>query len=99
MNIIQKQPNESGAYPPIDKRDNITAPPDTHYEVADGVALSYGGFGTLTIVDNIVTAFTPDEAAWTAWQTAHPTPAPQPTAEEKLRADIDFLSVMTGVTL
>jgi hypothetical protein len=26
-------------------------------------------------------------------------PTPEPTAEEKLRADVDFLAIMTGVEL
>lgn len=30
---------------------------------------------------------------------AEPTPAPAPTETEKLRADVDYIAVMTGVTL
>ena len=98
MNIIQKHPNPSGAYPPIQSWNGET-PPDTHYEVAESVVLSCGGFGTLTIVNNIVTAFAPNETAWIAWKTANPAPMPQPTETEKLRADVDFLAMETGVTL
>ena len=83
MNIIQKQANPSGAYPPIQSWNGET-PPATHYEVAEGVELSCGGFGTLTIVDNIVMAFTPNETAWNAWNAANPQPTPQPTTEEKI---------------
>lgn len=75
MNIIQKQPNPSGAYPPIQSWAG-TVPPETHYQVAHGVELSHGGFGTLTVEDGIVTAFTPDVAAWERWQTEHPAPEP-----------------------
>ena len=98
MNIIQKQPNPSGAYPPVQSWSG-DIPPEGYYEAVDGVTLSFGGVGTLTISDNIVTAFTPNETAWNAWQSANPTPTAQPTADEKLRADIDFLAVMTGVTI
>ena len=91
MNIIQKQPNPSGAYPPIQSWNGETSP-DTHYEVADGVTLTCGGFGKLTIVDNLVTSFAPNETAWNAWKASLPTQQPsQPTETEKLRADVDFL--------
>ena len=81
MRIILKQPNPSGAYPPIQafSGDNV---PDTHYKVAEGVELSCGGFGTLIFADGIVTGFTPDETAWNAWKAANPEPTPQPTTEE-----------------
>ena len=75
MNIIQKQPNPSDAYPPIQSWVGVT-PPDGYYQVADGVELSCGGFGTLTVEDGIVTAFTPDVDAWEAWQAEHPAPEP-----------------------
>lgn len=76
MRIIQTQPNPNGSYPPIDERHGATLP-DGHYQVADGVELSCGGFGTLTVEDGIVTAFTPDVGAWEAWQAEHPAPEPQ----------------------
>ena len=76
MNIIQKQPNPSGAYPPIQSWSGANTP-DGYYQVADGVELSCGGFGTLTVEDGIVTAFTPNAAAWEAWQAEHPESEPQ----------------------
>lgn len=43
-------------------------------------------------------AATAEEIA--AWGTEHPKPPPRPpTAEEQLRADVDFLSALQGVTL
>lgn len=83
MNIIKSMPNESGAYPPIQSWSGET-PPEGYYEAANGVALSCGGFGALTIVNDVVTEFTPNETAWNAWKAANPEPTPQPTAEEKL---------------
>lgn len=79
MNIVQKQPNPSGAYPPIQSWDGAV-PPDTHYQVAGGVELSCGGFGALTVEDGIVTAFTPNTEAWERWQAEHP--APEPTLDD-----------------
>ena len=96
MRIIQKQPNPSGAYPPIQSWDRVYAP-DGFYEVADGTTPSCGGFGTLTVVDNIVTAFTPNETAWTAWQTANQPPTPQPTTEERLAATEAAITALMGV--
>lgn len=75
MNIIQKQPNPSGAYPPIQSWSGANAP-DGYYKVADGVELSCGGFGMLTVEDGIVTDFTGDTEAWERWQTEHPAPEP-----------------------
>ena len=96
MNIIRKQPNESGAYPPIQSWDRVYAP-EKFYEVADGVELSCGGFGTLTIVDNIVTGFTGDETAWNAWQAEHQPPTPPPTSEERISALETLVLELGGV--
>lgn len=96
MKIISKQPNPSGAYPPIQDWYGET-PPDTHYEVANGVELSYGGFGTLIFTDGIVTGFTPDETAWNAWKAANPEPTPQPTTDEVIRAQNATITLMASV--
>ena len=88
MNIIQKQPNPSGAYPPIQTWSETT-PPETHYQVADDIKLTCGGFGTLTIENDIVTAFTGDTQAWEDWQASlppeqPPTPTPQEDTDAML---------------
>ena len=80
MNIIQKQPNPNGAYPPIQSWSGAV-PPDTHYQVADGVELSCGGFGELTVEDGIVVAFTGDVEAWERWQAEQPAP-PEPQIDD-----------------
>ena len=105
MRIIQKQPNVNGGYPPIQSWSGET-PPDTHYGVAEGVELSCGGYGTLTIENGVVTAFTGDEAAWSAWQAANPPPTPEPTIEQRTTAlestqsdVIDILASALGVTI
>ena len=81
MRIIPIETQSSGAYYQICEYDTL---PDGYYQVTDGVTLSCGGFGTLTVVDDIVTAFTPNEAAWTAWQTANPGPVALPSFESRL---------------
>ena len=106
MRIMLIEPNPSGAYSAIHERDDITTAPNGCYEVAEGVSLTCSGYGALTIVDNIVTAFTPNEAAWSAWQAANPTPAPEPTIEQRTTAleatqsdVIDVLATALGVTI
>lgn len=85
MNIISKYPNENGAFSAIHNQD-IQVPPDGFYEVADGVTLSCVGFGTLTVENDVVTAFTPDEEKWNAWKVEHPDPTPELTLGEKMTA-------------
>jgi len=77
MKIISKQPNPSGAYPPVQSWSGAM-PPGGYYQVANGAELSCGGFGTLIVEDDIVTGFTPDIAAWEQWQADNPVPEPQP---------------------
>ena len=106
MRIIPIEPNHSGAHSAIHERNDIATVPNGFYQVADGVELSCGGFGTLTVADNIVAAFTPDETAWAAWQAEHQPPTPEPTIEQRTTAleatqsdVIDILASALGVTL
>lgn len=95
---INKNPNPSGAY---------SAPQSNKFP--DSVALTdeqlteflkYNGFVNLTIEGETVTAITPNLTAWEEWKDSLPPETePEPTELEKLRADIDYLSIMTGVTL
>lgn len=102
MNIIPMQPNESGAYLPVQSWDGAT-PPDGYLEVAEGVTLTHGGFGTLTIENDVATAFTPDEAAWEAWQAEHPAPEPQDpltlsdVAEAMIDLQVEMINLKMGV--
>ncbi|MGE4549176.1 MAG: hypothetical protein AB7C89_06455 [Intestinibacillus sp.] len=48
----------------------------------------------LTVEDGAITAITPTEPL----APTDPEPSP-PTAEEQLRADVDYIAVMTGVAL
>lgn len=50
-------------------------------------------FGTLTVSDGIVTS-------WTPGTVPEPTPEPvDPTSNAQLRADIDYIAVMSGIDL
>ena len=103
---MQIEPYPSGAYSAIHERDDIATVPSGCYEVAEGVTLTCHGFGARTIVDNVVTAFTGDEAAWNAWSAEHQPPTPEPTIEQRTTAleatqsdVIDVLASALGVTI
>ena len=99
MKIIQKQPNPSGAYPPVQSWSGET-PPDTHYEITCDYSEFFNGFIIPTIKNGIVTSFACNTELWNAWKASLPTPQPpQPTETEKLRADVDFIAMETGVSL
>ena len=60
----------------------------------------YNGFIRITSTDPVT--IEPDTEAWEAWKQAEAEKPPvveQPTAEEQLRADVDYLAIMTGVEL
>ena len=99
MNIIQKQPNPSGAYPPIQSWSDAI-PPDTHYEITCDYSEFFNGFIIPTVENGVVISFICNTTEREKWKSSLPTPQPpQPTETEKLRADVDFLAVMTGVTI
>ena len=60
-------------------------------EALNAAVWDCGGYCTLTLEDGALTAITPTERP--------APPEPEPTAEEQLRADVDFLAAMGGVTL
>ena len=100
MNIIQKQPNESGAYPPIQSFSGDV--PDTHYEIAADTTEFFNGFIIPTIENNIVVSFVCNSELWEAWkaeEASKATQTPEPTVEEKLRADVDYIAMVTGVEI
>lgn len=66
MNIIQKQPNPSGAYPPIQSWSGET-PPDTHYEITVDIADFYNGFIIPTIENDVVIDFSCNTELWSIW--------------------------------
>ena len=96
MKYLNPAPNPSGAYP---------APQSNSFpgciELTDKQAamlVTYNGF--VTIEDGTVMPNTEAWEAWKAEQAELPEPeAPAPTELEQLRADVDYLSAMTGVSL
>lgn len=71
MRIFRMTPNESGAYLAIQDNYPGATPPSWYIQVASGVELTCGGFGTPTIENGIMTAWTGDETAWAAWKAAN----------------------------
>ncbi|MCI8525600.1 MAG: hypothetical protein HFF17_06685 [Oscillospiraceae bacterium] len=107
MKIIQQQPNPSGAYPPIQEGSFSAVPPGMALWPDDLPAEAFyeaQGFVRLTVeeVEDVptVTACAPDTAAWEAWRASLPPEEPAPPSEaEQLRADVDYIAAMTGVSL
>lgn len=94
MTIIQIKPLESGQHP-IQSQNHrkavwlpgyIEVPP--HLEA---LAWASGGWCELTIEDGKLVGVTPTEKP--------EPPAPEPTEAERLRADVDFLAAVQGVSL
>ena len=108
MNIIQKQPNESGAYPPIQSW-NEDIVPDTHCKITADTTEFFNGFVIPTIENNIVTSFVCNTALWEAWKVeelAKIPPIPELTIEQRTTAleatqsdVIDVLASALGVTI
>ena len=97
MNIIQKQPNESGAYPPIQSWSG-EAPPDTHYEITCDYSGFFNGFIIPTIENDVVVSFVCNSELWNAWKASLPIPQPpEPTAEERLSATEAAITALMGV--
>ena len=85
MNIILKNPFESGGYPPIQSWDR-SAIPDEYAIWPDDLDTSayyaYNGFVILTVdqVDGVdtVTKYEPNVEAWEAWKATLPPDPPEP---------------------
>lgn len=97
MQIICKTPNGSGAYPPMQSWRGPL--PAGYAAVADtldtAVFYEYMGFVTLTLDGDTVTGMQGNRAALDAYKASLPEPEPeQPTAEEQLRADVDYLLML-----
>ena len=99
MRLIRITPNEGGAYPAIQEGDFRRVPEGMAVwpeELPTREFYDRGGFATLTVeqADGVptVTGVEPDEAAWQAWQAAHP-PEPAPAAEPGEAEDVAGLLV------
>lgn len=97
MQIITKSANANGAYPPMQSwrgplPAGYAAVPDT---LDTAVFYEYMGFVELTLDGDAVTGMQGNQAALDAYKASLPEPEPeQPTAEEQLRADVDYLLML-----
>lgn len=110
MKIIRQIPNEGGAYPAI-QEGNFASVPESCALWPDSLSTDafyeHNGFVTLEVskVDGTptVTSYMPNLDAWEAWKASQPPEEPEiaetPTEAEQLRADVDYIAAMTGVTL
>lgn len=82
MKIIRLEPNPSGGYTPVQDWSGDTAP-EGYATIPDGFDLATyyatSGFVTLTVVDDVVTAMTANQAAKDANDAAYP--AVEPTEQ------------------
>ena len=103
MKYIRQTPNESGAFPAL--QDNpapgLLAFPEEFVEVFYPADKECAGFVTIEHDGKTVTACEWNEESYQAYLASlpGPTPEPPPTAEEQLRADVDYIAAMTGVEL
>lgn len=106
MKYLTPNPNPSGAYPAPQSNPFPGAIPLTD-EQAETV-VDYNGFVTITSSEEeyeegfFRTVYTvePNLEACEAWKASQPDPEEiPPSKEEQLRADVDYLALMTGVDL
>lgn len=103
MKIINIE--RTAPYPPILSWDNPTLPdgwaqfPEDFYDVFYPPGKLLAGFVDITVEDGVVTACTWNEEAYQAYLEEHPAAsgedAEAPTELEQLRADVDYLLMMT----
>ena len=103
MQYIRSTPNSSGAYPAPDSNPFSGSLPLTDGQAA--VLIQYNGFVIITNepdedIEGSSVTVTPNTEAWEKWKASQPDPEEiPPTKEEQLRADVDYLALMTGVDL
>lgn len=97
MLYISTEKNKWGGYysPQSTYADGLVAIPE---ELLDEF-LDYNGFVSLTVENNVVVAISPEVELWEEWKATQTEPTPTPSAMEQLRADVDYIAIMTGVEL
>lgn len=103
MMYVRSTPWETGAYPPPESNPFPEAIPLTEEQV--DLLVQYDGFVTITqepdkdIEGSFVTII-PNTEVWEKWKASQPEPEEiPPSKEEQLRADVDYLALITGVDL
>lgn len=106
MMYVRSTPWETGAYPPPESNPFPGAIPLTDEQV--DLLVQYDGFVTITSAEEeyeegfFRTVYTvePNLEAWEKWKASQSEPEEiPPSKEEQLRADVDYLALMTGVDL
>jgi len=100
MNIINLTPESNGAY--ANQNWAGEAPPDGYVAIPEefsSVWEQYKPFVTIGFTDGVITSMVDNPTARTAQEEADAARVVQPTLADKNRADIDFLAIMTGVSL
>lgn len=86
MYIITKIPNESGAYSSPQTWDDPILPVG-YATISDTIDMTgffaYNGFVTLTIDNDAVTSYAPNEEAWVNWKSSLPPIAEKEPSEEE----------------
>ena len=105
MKIINQAPNPSGAYSALQSWDDPAPPegwalfPDEFYSTFYPSDKLLAGFVDITVEDGVVTVCTWNEEAYQAYLEEHPAASGEdakvPTELEQLRADVDYLLMMT----
>lgn len=91
MNIFSVDPvRNSGKYVLIENWHGMFPPGYIEATIDPEEFYAENGFVIPTIEDGKVTAITPNKKAKAAWQSTQP---------EQIRADIDFIAAMQGVSL
>lgn len=97
MKIIEIAALENGAHRNM-QSSSIVAPPYDWAVIPDTLDTPNFPFGTVEVeeIDGVMTV-----TSWTAGELPSPEPVsePEPSLEERNRADIDYIAIMTGVKL
>lgn len=105
--IIKIEAYESGNRPPIQTW-NQKQPPDGYAFISDELVNKFHsdeikGHANIEVENGVVTSVTVNEEALSAFNellASMPEREPEPVSEmEQLRADLDYIAIMTGVEL
>ena len=95
MRILKIQQNDNGSH--NNQQGNFTHVPEGYAVIPDNMELEHFPFGEVIAeeIDGVMTV-----TAWTPGVIPEPEPPVyEPTETEQLRADVDYLAIMTGVEL
>ncbi len=98
--IVNTVPLSNGAYQ--NQNGNVPAIPDGWIVIPNeflAIWEQYKPFVTITVEDGAITSMVDNPDARTAQKATDAAYVPDPTAEEKLRADVDYIALMTGSDL